>query len=115
MITPDAVIAINGKIDKSRDIPSFNVDEVLNPMELQEKSVSEVHIKIRANMATEQEIQKLQDFLFGLEGNCSVYFHIDIGGKTYTLKAGPSTKISSTEEVLEDITSLPGVIEVWKS
>ena len=42
LIKLDALpININGKIDKSRDIPSFNVDEVLNPMELQEKSISE--------------------------------------------------------------------------
>ena len=108
-------MALTGKIDTSRGAPSFIVDEVLNPMELQEKSISEVHIKIRANMASEQEIQKLQDFLFGIDGNCSVYFHMDIAGKTYTLKAGPSTKISSTDEVLEEITSLPGVIEAWKS
>ncbi|MBO5401204.1 MAG: DNA polymerase III subunit alpha, partial [Spirochaetaceae bacterium] len=115
LIIPDAVVALTGKIDTSRGAPSFIVDEVLNPMELQEKSISEVHIKIRANMANEQEIQKLQDFLFGIDGNCSVYFHMDIAGKTYTLKAGPSTKISSTDEVLEEITSLPGVIEAWKS
>ena len=59
LIIPDAVVALTGKIDTSRGAPSFIVDEVLNPMELQEKSISEVHIKIRANMANEQEIQKL--------------------------------------------------------
>ena len=93
LIIPDAVVALTGKIDTSRGAPSFIVDEVLNPMELQEKSISEVHIKLKPNMTSEKEIRKLQDFIFGLEGNCSVYFHIDIAGKTYTLKAGPSTKI----------------------
>jgi len=115
MISPDAVVAINGKIDKSRDTPSFNVDEVLNPMELQEKSISEVHIKLRANLVSEKEIQNLQDYLFGSDGNCLVYFHIDIFGKTYILKSGPSTKISSDDGTIEEIKSIPCVLEVWKS
>ena len=115
MITPDAVVAINGKIDKSRDIPSFNVDEVLNPMELQEKSISEVHIKLKPNMTSEKEIRKLQDFIFGLEGNCSVYFHIDIAGKDYILKSSSSVKISSKDETIEELSSIPCIMEVWKN
>jgi len=115
MISPDAVVAINGKIDKSRDTPSFNVDEVLNPMELQEKSISEVHIKLKPNMTSEKEIRKLQDFIFGLEGNCSVYFHIDIAGKDYILKSSSSVKISSKDEIIEELSSIPCIMEVWKN
>jgi DNA polymerase-3 subunit alpha len=115
LIIPDAVVALTGKIDTSRGAPSFIVDEVLNPNELQEKSIQEVHIKLKTGVTSEQQIRKLQDFLFGIEGNCFVYFHIDILGKSYTLKASPSTKISSSDEVLEDISTIPCVMEVWKS
>ena len=114
LIIPDAVVALTGKIDTSRGAPSFIVDEVLNPNELQEKSIQEVHIKLRPNMTSEKDIRNLQDFLLGFEGNCFVYFHVDIFGKTYILKANPSTKIASTEEVIDSISSLPCVIDIWK-
>ena len=114
-ITADSVVALEGKIDTSRDVPSFIVENILNPEELQEKSIQNVHIQLKQTSLSSKNIQSFQDFLFGVEGNCFVYFHIDISGKTYILKASPSTKVSSSDEALEEIKNHPCVVDVWKS
>ncbi|MBN1616372.1 MAG: DNA polymerase III subunit alpha [Spirochaetales bacterium] len=111
---PDSVWGFIGKVDTSRDTPGFLVDSLIDPNELQEKSVREVHIRIDPAVQEEKKIHPLRDFLFESSGNCSVYFHMDGLHKPYTIKAANQIQVQANEDVLQRILELPGVLQVWK-
>ena len=110
----DGVFGIKGKIDLSRDTPSFLVDEVLDPKDLQERSVKEIHIKLDSGMKTERDLMPLKNYLFEQSGNCSVYFHIERGGKKYLVMANQQLTVPSNNEFVEGIKDLAFVESVWK-
>ena len=109
----DAILAFSGKVDMSRESPSFLVDELKNPEELQEHAIQEIHIKLNSSFSQKQEMMKIQDFLFGALGNCCVYFHVDVGEKSYVIKAGSSTSVPASEDFISELKNLPCVDDVW--
>lgn len=110
-IQTEGVYAFKGKVDGSRETPSFIVDEIEDPKVLQEKAIEEVHIQLDDDVKNEQQIFELKEFLFGNSGNCSIYFHIDTGTDTYIIK----TQITapSSEEFLNSLKAMRSVKEVW--
>ena len=110
----DTVWGIVGKIDTSRDSPSFLVESWIDPNELQAKAIREVHIKIDPSFRDETQLVPLRDFLFESTGNCSVYLHLDTQNRPYIVKAASSIQASSGDDFIEDISGLPGVVQVWK-
>lgn len=109
----DAVLALSGSVDTSRDTPSFLVDEII-PMEtLKEKSVKEVHIKLNKALSAETDLLQFRDFLFGVSGNCSVYFHIELSGRQYVIKAGNFITLPSDPEYISTLSEKPYVEDVW--
>ena len=111
---PDTVWGIVGKIDTSRDTPSFLVDSLINPDELQAKSIREVHIRIDPNTADETKLSPLRDFLFESSGGCSVYLHLDMPAKPYIIKAATQIQVSSGDDFMEQVMEMPGVVQAWK-
>lgn len=109
----DAVIALGGSVDGTRDTPSFLVDEILDVHALQERTVQEVHIKLNNSKCTEMELANFRDFLFGYSGNCSVYFHIETPQKQYTVKSGVQYKLPGTDDFLAVLKEQPAVSELW--
>lgn len=107
------IYAFKGKVDGSREEPSFIVDSIEDINSLKTKSIHEVHISLQNSFNSEQELTKMKDFLFGLSGSCSVYFHIDTSYGPYIVKANSSLTCSSNPEVLTKIKDLDFVKEVW--
>ena len=110
----DSVWGFAGKIDTSRDTPSFLVDSLVNPDELQAKSIREVHIKIAQEEASETHLSPLRDFLFESSGSCSVYFHLDTPGKPYVVKAANQIQVPANDDFMERVIDMPGVVQAWK-
>ncbi|HNY21954.1 MAG TPA: DNA polymerase III subunit alpha [Treponemataceae bacterium] len=113
-ILPDTVWGLTGKVDTSRDTPSFLVDAWLNPDDLQAKAIREVHITLDAGVKNESQLQALRDFLFESSGGCSVYFHMNARNRPWVVRAANQIQISANDEVIEQMLGMPGVTQVWK-
>ena len=107
------IAAFKGKVDGSREQPSFIVDSIEDPSVLKERSIKEVHIEIENSFQSEAEVSKIKDFLFAQNGNCSLYFHIDTASGPFIVKANSQLTVSSSKEVLSQIEDLPLVKDVW--
>ncbi len=107
------IYAFKGKVDGSRDEPSFIVDSLEDISSLKEHSIHEVHISLENTFKEEKDIAKFKDFLFGLSGNCSVYFHIDTSEGPYIIRANNSLSCSASPDVLIKIKDMDFVKEVW--
>ncbi len=107
------ISAFKGKVDGSREQPSFIVDSIEDPSVLKERSIKEVHIEVENSIQTEADISKIKDFLFAQNGNCSLYFHIDTASGPFIVKANSQLTVSSAKEVLSQIEDLPLVKDVW--
>jgi DNA polymerase-3 subunit alpha len=112
-VQTEGVYAFKGKVDGSRDTPSFLVDTMEDPAQLQEKAISSVHIQMQSGFSSVKEINSLKDFLFGGQGNCYVYFHIDVDGVSYIVKANSQMTAPSSKDFLQAVRDLPLVQDVW--
>ena len=116
-IKVEEVYAFKGKVDPSRETPSMIVSSMEDPNELEAKSISEVHLKMEKDLCRQgnwnQGIDKIKDFLFGAQGNCVVYFHIDSEGKQYVVKADPQLTVPSDPETIQTLKDMPLVHDVW--
>lgn len=113
-LLPDTVWGLVGKIDTSRDTPSFLVDSWVNPDELQAKSIREVHIKLSPGLIDESRLSPLRDFLFESSGSCSVYLHLDTASRPYVVKAANQIQVSANDDFMEQVLDMPGVVQAWK-
>ncbi|MCI1209335.1 MAG: DNA polymerase III subunit alpha [Treponema sp.] len=112
-ISDSGIYAFTGKVDGSRDTPSFLVDNIEDISSLQAKSLHEIHIQLDNNFQTERDVGKLKDFLFGTSGNCFVYFHIDTPEGPYIIKANTQMTAPSNKDFIKDLENQPLVQEVW--
>lgn len=113
VIKNEGVYAFKGKVDGSRDDPSFMVDSLEDISTLQAHSIQEVHIQLDKGFTSDKQIFALKDFLFGSSGNCSVYFHIDTEQGPYTVKANAQLSAPSTKEFIQSLETIPFVKDVW--
>ena len=109
----DDILAFKGKIDGSRETPSFIVDSIEDPAVLEQRAISEVHIQLDSGFSEERQILQLKDFLFESSGNCSVYFHIETENSTYIVKANSQLTAPSSQEFTNTLKSQPFVKDVW--
>lgn len=112
-INEGEVYAFKGKIDISRDPPALLVDSVENVKDLENKSITSIHVLLESNFKSEEEVVFLKDFLFDKTGNCSVYFHMNINNNSYIIKANNQIRLSPSDEVLKELKELCIVKEVW--
>ncbi len=112
-IQDGTVYAFRGKLDTSRETPSFIVDAIEDPEVLQQKAIEEVHIQLEGNFTDERQIFSLKEFLFGNSGNCSVYFHVDTGTDMYIVKASAQLTAPSTKEFVNELKGISFVKDVW--
>jgi len=112
-ITEGGVYALKGKVDGSRDTPSFLVDSVEDAKQLENHSAQSVHIQLDTSFTSEAALTKLKDFLFDKMGNCSVYFHIDMGNNPFVIKANNQINMAATPEVIKELKEIDYVKDVW--
>ena len=107
------VYAFTGKVDGSRDSPSLVVDTLENPDELEKKALTRMHIALSSDFSSENELSQIKDFLFGAQGSCSVYFHIEVGGTSYTIKANSQMTVPSEKQFAQELKDFPLVKDAW--
>ncbi len=107
------VYCFKGKVDGSREVPGFLVDSLEDPDSLEQKAISSVHIQLSGEFSNAEQISELKDFLFGSQGNCSVYFHIELRGTSYVVKANSQLKILPSADNIQKIKDMMIVSDVW--
>ncbi|MBR1911228.1 MAG: DNA polymerase III subunit alpha [Treponema sp.] len=112
-IQEESVYAFRGKVDGSRETPSLLVDSIEDPTELQQKAITSVHIQMEQGFTTPKDINPIKDILFGAQGNCYVYFHIDVDGKTYIIKANSQMTAPCDKQFVQSLKDMPLVQDVW--
>ena len=111
------IMAFKGKLEYSQkqDSASFIVDEVLDPLQMKQASIRELHIDLEKNLANETNIVKIREYLFAHNGNCLVYFHIDTDKGTYIVKANQQITASSEQKVIDELKEFSFIKNVWTS
>ncbi len=112
-IKNEGVYAFRGRVDGTRDVPTLLVESLEDPSELQKKSISSVHIQMASGFKNPGEINEMKEFLFGGQGNCVVYFHIDVDGKSYIIKANTQMTAKSDPDTVQSLRDMPMVKDVW--
>ena len=107
------IYALKGKVDGSRDTPSLIVDSIEDANELEKHAAQAIHIMLDPGINSEASLMQLKDFLFDKTGNCSVYFHIDIGNSPYIVKANSMIQVTASEETIKALKDINVVKEVW--
>lgn len=111
-VVDDAVIAVEGKVDTSRDRTQFVVEKVLSPERLPDREDGEVHVRIA--QTSEEDLYHLRAFLFDRPGGCSVYLHISSEYGESVVRASEQLMVSAQRNVITEIEEHPHVLEVWK-
>jgi DNA polymerase-3 subunit alpha len=124
-------VAVKGKLDKSRDKPSFLVSSMLEtarlkrkaakmseetepPPEAETPSYRELHIRLdRAATEREENLFPLRDYLYGASGPCPVFIHVPITEEEMVIRAVSSIGASADASDLEALALCAGVAEVW--
>ena len=112
----DAIVGVVGRIDLSRDRPSFIVEEVKEPDMLENKEISELHIALNGSLCNEEDFYQLRSFIIEHPGPCSVYLHFRDPGNGESeriIRASAQLKVSGKREIQLQLQELPGVEEVW--
>jgi len=114
-IIPDSIVALRGKVDRSREIPSFLVDALLDLDNLAERSWREVHIRLEKDLAVHEEaLYPLRDRLFENAGSCAVFIHVPVPGGEALVRTASQISSGADARTLESIGSCPGVADVWR-
>ena len=91
------------------------MEALLDPDDLTEKSYREVHVRLEAGAADEEEtLYPLRDYLFEHSGSCNVFLHVPAPGGEAVIRAATQITSSPEDWALEAIGMCPGVAETWK-
>ena len=116
-LTVDQPCAFKGRVDGSREPPSFLVDSLEDIATLEPKKVASVHIQLEAGFSSKVEIKDLIEYLSHeatpSQRTAAVFFHVRSDGVSYVLKAGRDTRSPCTDEAVNSLRDLPRVQEVW--
>ena len=108
------VYAFKGRVDGTREQPSFIVDSLEDAASLKTKSISEIHIELEKNITSpELEFSKIREILFAQTGSCSVYFHLDTVQGSYIVQANPQLTVSSSDETIKVLKEMNIIKDVW--
>jgi DNA polymerase-3 subunit alpha len=116
LLAGERVVAVVGKVDRSRGDPKLKVERLLAPEDLAPKPPRAIHVRFARTGASEQEFLRLRDLMVGKPGDCAVYFHIqgEREGGEIVIKASPQLALSAEEDILWQVRSSPLVEDAWR-
>ncbi|GHV25694.1 DNA-directed DNA polymerase [Spirochaetia bacterium] len=133
-VEEDRCIAVKGKLDKSRDKPSFQVSSVLELGKLRRRAAKlsetaeaetstavsagpgyrELHIRLKETaVEREENLYPLRDYLYNAAGPCAVFIHIPLPGDEAVVRTTAQITSSADASCIEALTLCNGVAEVW--
>ena len=112
-IKEDGVYCFKGKVDGSRETPSFLVDSIEPIEQLKQHSIKELHIELDNSFNSETDLSSIKEFLFAKTGSCYIYFHIDTQNGNYIVKANQQLTVQPDKELIQQLLDMPFVKDVW--
>jgi DNA polymerase-3 subunit alpha len=125
LIVTDAVVGVVGKIDTTRGDPKVKVEDVMEPRALPQKPATEVHVRLRAEVGSEESLHQLREYLLDQRGACRLYFHVmaigaagagggGTGAADTVVAASTQIRVSDADRVLERVKGWPQVEDAWR-
>ena len=116
MIVEDKALAFTGQIDlRNPDSPQLRGESVQEIDELSKnhQNASQVHIKLDESFS-EQQLEKLREYMLDHEGGCSVFLHINEAGKETVVQVNHQIKVKSDFDVPQDSELRQFITDFWK-
>ena len=116
MIVEDKALAFTGQIDlRNPDSPQLRGESVQEVEELSKnhQNASQVHIKLDESFS-EQQLEKLREYMLDHEGGCSVFLHINEAGKETVVQVNHQIKVKSDFDVPQDSELRQFITDFWK-
>ncbi len=116
LLVEDRVVAVCGRIDRSRGEAKLKVERLIEPELLEARTARTIHVRFASDGASEEEFLRLRDFIVGRPGDCSVCFHVKRNGASgeVVIKASPHISLSASDTVISEVREYPLVEDVWK-
>ena len=116
LLSNERVVGVTGSVDTSRERVQFVVESLCEPAELPDRDTGQLHVRIRHEHASEEELYELRAFLGERPGGCSVYLHLNGHGEEdeLVIRASHQLMVSARQESVEQIKSHPFVEDVWR-
>jgi DNA polymerase-3 subunit alpha len=109
-LKPDAVVFVEGAVDRRREAPSIRTARVVPIERARREYAREVVIKLRNAAAAAETLPAIRQLCRTHRGNCQVYFEVaSPAGWTALVKARDSAGIDPSEDFVGQVTALVGV------
>jgi len=115
LVATDRILGFTGKIDTSKGEPKFLVDTVVEPEELKQSGVTQIHIKIIKQVCTTENLNRLRDHCLDNTGNCRVFLHItnESDEEETIVKASGQLNVEFSDNFIDIVKENPMVTDVW--
>ena len=114
MVAMDAALAFTGQIDLRGQEPQlkcYSVEDI-DTFSKTYHGANQVHIRL-GNSFTEQQLQKLREYMLDHYGGCLVFLHIQDSGKETVVLANCQIKVRSDFDVSEESELRQFITDIW--
>ena len=115
IIAEDKALAFIGQIDlRNPDSPQLRCDSVeeIETLDKKHHGANQVHIRLDEPF-TEQQLEKLREYMLDHEGGCSVFLHINDAGKETVVLVNHQIKVKSDFDIPKDSELRQFITEFW--
>jgi len=110
VLKPDAIIFVEGAVDRRREEPSIRTARVVPVDQAQREYAREVVIRLRSSPAAQQTLPRLRDLCRKHSGPCPVYFEIALpDGAVALVRGRADAQVQPADEFLAAVGRLAGV------
>jgi len=110
VLKPDAIVFVEGAVDRRREEPSIRTARVVPVDQARREYAREVVIRLRSGPAAEQTLPRLRDLCRKHSGPCPVYFEIALpDGAVALVRGRADAQVQPVDEFLAAVGRLAGV------
>ena len=132
-LSTGAVIAVRGRVDRSRGSSKIVAEEITSPEELPDRPYRSVHVRLQAS--EERDLVALRDLCMSRPGPCQLFLHYANGAgdgdtgagagdagagdagtasaREAVIRAGPQLAVAGDGEMMRALEASPLVVDVW--
>jgi DNA polymerase-3 subunit alpha len=112
-LKPDAIVFIEGAVDRKREEPCIRTARVVPIERARREFTRDVVIRLQSTGGRLDSLLQLQDTLRRHRGACDVYFEVSsVEGWTSLVRARSGGGVDANDALLAELEGLPGVVGV---
>ena len=116
LLQQDMIVLIASTVTVRRDSAGLIAEQVLAVEDAERHFARATHIRLDAQTAPREKLDKLADLLGSMRGECDVYLHcMDDGGEESIVHASPSCRVKPGRALRYAVEELFGEGRVWFS